>query len=195
MSLRYTFRLALVILFSTFVSFSFAIQEDESQPGKSIEEEVKEQIDSGAIASLAVEQIMRKAITEDSTVVDPETKSIIAFDLPLAESLMLEIVTTGSVVSSIKALMEIESSKAIQIVTLGLQLYPKFSDQVLKGALLADVLTKEDLYVVALQTGVDPSNLLQETASGDNPIGILIPLGAGIGAAGTGGGETTASSN
>ena len=197
-------RILLASMLSVVTAFSVVAQTaapslfgDNNQPGNKLHTNITAKVESGVNPSQAIIEVIESSITEDDTTLNGESKSAIAFDLPVSNQFYVEMMSTNSLIEVTKVLIESNPTKAVHIVTLGAVLYPDFAQEVFDGAALTGIMSNEDLLVVMLQAGVDPTSVSSATAAGTGaaPIAATVPLGAGIGAGGTGGGDTTASSN
>lgn len=186
---------AIVVLLSLLSSNAMSDQSALEQPGTNIESKVKELVTAGSDLEQSVSSILAELLTEDSSLLNGQEKSIVARDLKLSGEFLVEMVTTNNLISSVKVLMEKFPQDAIQTLTLAVTLYPEQSKEIYQGALMANVISEDDLFIAAVQAGIDPTEILDNTAAPGSTLGKIVPLGVGIGAAGTGGGETTASSN
>ena len=104
-------------------------------------------------------------------------------------------VRVNSLIDVSKTLIEENPDRVIEVITLGVVLYPDFAQEVLDGAALTGVITPDDALIAALQAGADPASVSLATASGAEVAAPIDPIGPGVGAGGTGGGDTTASTN
>ncbi|MGQ8365247.1 hypothetical protein [Glaciecola sp. 1036] len=170
---------------------------DPSQPGTNLHSEILASIENGKQAQPAVNDAIASSLEETATIVDAESKSILAFDLPHAQAFFLEMIESNSLLEVIKVVTEEFPEKAVQTITLGVTLYPDYAQEVYDGAALAGVMSPEDILIAAIQAGANPANVSDATAAGPaaGPDVAVTPLGAGVGAGGTGGGDTTASTN
>jgi hypothetical protein len=167
---------------------------DEVQPGNRLHDVVVQLMDKGSTTPQAVSGAIDQSMTEEDTTLPPDAKSAVGFNVPLSNGFYREMVIVNSLIEVTKTLIEENPDRVIEVITLGIVLYPDFAQEVLDGAALTGVITPEDALIAALQAGADPSSVSLATASGavSRPV---IPIGAGIGSGGAGGGGTTVSTN
>lgn len=167
------------------------------QPGNRLHNDIMFIAELGTSLDKAIVESIDDSITGPSRILGGEAKSVVAFDVPLSYEFYVQMVELNSLIDVTKTLIEKNKDKTLQIITMGVVLYPDFVQEVFDGAALTGVLPAEDILVAAIQAGADPSLISDATAAG-LPIFVpvaTLPLGAGIGAGGTGGGDTTVSSN
>lgn len=170
---------------------------DKEQPGNRLHANIIEIVNTGIVTRQAIQTAIDNSLTNTDNTLTGEAKSAVAFDLPIANQFYDEMVEKNSLIDVSKTLIELNSAKAVHIITLGIILYPDFAQEVFDGAALTGVMDPNDILVVALQAGADPALISVATATGSTTVAppAATPLGAGIGAGGTGGGDTTASTN
>lgn len=170
---------------------------NSDQPGNRLHVKISESIDQGVTAAEAIESNINLSLEQDATVLNGESKSAVAFDLPLANQFYDEMVLANSLIEVTKVLSEENPEKTVHVITLATVLYPDFAQEVFDGAALAGVMSPEDILIAVLQAGADPTTVSDATAAGATGAGAVAvtPLGPGVGAGGTGGGDTTASTN
>jgi hypothetical protein len=190
---------AMLLSLSTFSAFAKPLNTvnlfgDEVQPGNRLHNVVVQLMDKGSTVPLAISIAIDSSITEEDTMLLPEAKSAIAFNLSLSNAFYREMVVVNSLIEVTKTLIEENPDSVIEVMTLGIVLYPDFAQEVLDGATLTGSINPEDAFIAALQAGADPSSISLSSARGPAPQPIE-PVGVGIGSGGTGGGDTTASTN
>jgi len=170
---------------------------DADQPGTRLHTNIQTKVDTGVNKTQAIKDAIDSSLTDEDSTLDGQSKSIVGFDLAIANQFYEEMTASNSLIEVTKVLIETNPEKAIQVITLGSVLYPGFAQEVFDGAVLTGVMNGDDVLVALLQAGVDPSSLNTATAAAPaaGPTAGIVPLGAGIGAGGTGGGDTTASTN
>jgi hypothetical protein len=197
-------RVLMAMMLSVVTAFSVNAQDagpslfgDKDQPGNRLHNNIQEQVDAGTDISEAIKASIDSSLTDEDNTLNGESKSAVAFDLPLANQFYAEMTRSNSLIEVTKVLIESNADKAVHVITLGAVLYPDFAQEVFDGAALTGVMNNDDILVAMLQAGVDPSTVSDATAAGTAaaPAVGIVPLGAGIGAGGTGGGDTTASTN
>ena len=168
---------------------------DEKQPGNRLENVVVQLMEQGRTTPEAISDAIDQSMTEDDTTLTVDAKSAVAFNVPLTNDFYREMVVVSSLIEVTKTLIEESPDKVIEIITLGVVLYPDFAQEVLDGAALTGVITPDDALIAALQAGADPAGISLATAAGADVAPPIDPIGGGVGAGGTGGGDTTASTN
>lgn len=190
---------AVLLSFSAFSAFAQPINRvslfgDEVQPGNRLHDVVVKLMDKGSTVPLAISGAIDSSMTQEDTTLPPEAKSAIAFNVSLSNAFYGEMVVVNSLIEVTKTLIEESPDSVIEVITLGIALYPDFAQEVLDGATLTGAINPDDAFIAALQAGADPSSISLSPARGPAPEPIE-PVGAGIGSGGTGGGDTTASTN
>lgn len=191
----------LVVLFALCYFSSGALAQtaalfgNEQQPGNRLHQDIEAMITAGMDASDAIANGIDASISEQATVLSPDAKSAVAFNLALSNSFYQEMLDSNSLIDVTKVLIEENPSLAVEVITLGIVLYPEFAQEVLDGAVLTGVISPDDALVAALQAGADPTLVTLATAAGADAPSPIAPIGGGIGGGGAGGGDTTASTN
>ena len=196
-------RIFLALALSVVTAFAAHSQEpqglfgDDDQPGNKLHANIMALVDQGSQRPDAISQALDASLTDEDNTLTGEAKSAVAFDVPLANEFYFEMTDVNSLIEVTKVLVETYPDKAVQVITLGTVLYPDFAQEVFDGAALTGVMLPEDILVAVLQAGADPTTVSSATAAGTAApaTAAVVPLGAGIGAGGTGGGDTTASTN
>ena len=191
---------ALLLTLGAFSAFAQQINSanlfgDEVQPGNRLHDVVVQLMVSGRTTPQAISGAIDQSMTEDDTTLTPDAKSAIAFNVTLSNDFYREMVVFNSLIDVSKTLIEENPGKVIEVITLGVVLYPDFAQEVLDGAALTGVITPDDALIAALQAGADPASVSLATAAGAIVAEPIDPIGGGIGAGGSGGGDTTASTN
>jgi hypothetical protein len=168
---------------------------DEVQPGNRLHDVVLQLMDQGRTTSQAISGAIDQSMTEEDTTLTPDAKSAVAFNVPLSNSFYEEMVFVNSLIDVTKTLIEENPERVIEVITLGVVLYPDFAQEVLDGAALTGLIDLNDALIAALQAGADPAKISLATASNVSPTVPVEPIGLGVGSGGTGGGDTTVSTN
>lgn len=190
--------LTVMTTFGAIAQESGAFFGDQNQPGSRLHANILQLVENGSERPSAVKGALDTSLTDESSTLTGEAKAAVAFDIPLANGFYNEMLESNSLIEVVKVLVETTPEKAVQVITLAVVLYPDFAQEVFDGAALTGVMLPEDILVAALQAGADPTTISDATAAGATaagPLASIVPLGAGIGAGGTGGGDTTASTN
>ena len=167
---------------------------DEQQPGNRLHTEIVSKISAGQVASEAINESIQVALSEESTVLTPDSKSAMSLNVVLSSDFFAQMIESNSLIEVTKVLIEEYPDAAGQIVSLGTYLYPDFAQEVINGAALTGIISADDALIVALSAGADPTVVSVATAAGAAPAPTA-PVGTGLGGGGTGGGDTTASTN
>ncbi|MFC4701989.1 hypothetical protein ACFO4O_17725 [Glaciecola siphonariae] len=172
---------------------------DEKQPGNRLHDRIVEL--HTAAHPTPIPQAIETVLQDDDTTLGGEAKQAVAFDVPHANAFYEHMTEHNSLIEVTKRLIEAKPDMAVHTITLGVVLYPDHAQEIYDGAALTGLLDSDDILVALLQAGADPTTVSDATAadgtfvsSGPSTVTIS-PLGAGVGAGGTGGGDTTASTN
>lgn len=169
---------------------------DDNQPGNRLHGNIVELIDNGLSKKNAINDAIDKALTYQDNTLPGEAKSAVAFDLPIANQFYDQMLDANSLIDVTQILINMHPEKIVHVITLGVILYPEFAQEVFDGAALTGLMDLDDILIAVLQAGADPTTVSAATAAGTQQTPTeAIPLGTGIGAGGTGGGDTTASTN
>jgi hypothetical protein len=164
------------------------------QPGYTIHLGLLREIELGSDSSAAITSVINGTLNQNETAEPVKTR--LRDDATLVSTFYQLMLETNNLVEAIKVLSETQPDKAVQVVSLGTTLYPDFVQAIAEGAALAGILSEEEVLLAVINAGGDPSLIAQATATGSQNTGLAIaPIGTGIGAGGTGGGDTTASEN
>lgn len=191
---------ALLLSLSTFSVFaqqvtSVSLFGDEVQPGNRLHDVVVQLMETGSTTPQAISGAIDQSMTEEDTTLTPDAKSAVAFNVPLSNAFYREMVVLNSLIEVTKILIEDDPEKVIEVITLGVVLYPDFAQEVLDAAALTGVISPDDALIAALQAGANPASVSLATASGPAVPQPIDPIGVGIGGGGGGGGDPTASTN
>lgn len=168
---------------------------DENQPGNRLHDQIVILESSGVSTEQAIAQAINESLEEQSTILGGQAKSAVSFDIEHSNAFYDEMVASNSLIEVTKVLAETFNEKLIHTITLGVVLYPDYAQDVFDGAALTGLLAPEDILVAVIQAGADPSTVSDAPAGGLPTPGGVLPIGPGLGGGGTGGGDTTASTN
>lgn len=166
---------------------------DEQQPGNRLHDEIVLLYTNGDKEAIA--RAIDISLEADNTILGGEAKQAVAFDVAHANQFYVYMTQYNSLIEVTKRLMEAKPEMAVHTITLGVVLYPDYAQEIYDGAALTGIMNSDDLLVALLQAGADPTSISDATAAAGGAPAVIAPLGAGIGAGGTGGGDTTASTN
>jgi hypothetical protein len=167
---------------------------DEIQPGSRLHDAVVQLMDNGSTALHAISGAIVQSMTEDDKTLPPDAKSAVAFNVPLSNEFYREMVVVNSLIEVTKTLIEERPDRVIEVITLGIVLYPDFVQEVLDGVAVTGIMTLDDAVIAALQAGAKPSSVSLASASGLVARPVIL-IGTGIGSGGADGGDKTASIN
>lgn len=174
---------------------------NSDQPGHKLHQRIVEMHLNGADSTDAINNAIEASLSDEDTLLGGKAKGAVAFDVEHAGDFYNHMSASNSLIDVTKKLIEQSPDKVVHTITLGVTLYPDHSQEIFDGAALTGVLSPEDILVAAIQAGADPSTISDAPAAGDNDVAEVVitstvaPLGAGVGAGGSGGGDTTASTN
>jgi len=169
------------------------------QPGYQIQTAIFALFDQGIPMEQAAQQVIELVINQNQIIRDALAMAAVAEQPSLSVEFVLDIAQLTALIDATKRVMEDNPGQLSSIISLGVTLYPDYTKDIIAAAALTGEMTEEDAILVAIGAGADPTLLASSTAAGSDGPGLsafaAVPLGSGIGAGGTGGGDTTASSN
>lgn len=175
---------------------------DPTQPGYQLQQQIIDQMEQGDNFVEALSQVMNDAINPTRTILNDSAFSAVDNDFDLAVDFMQLMALTNELSPVVIELMNLFPEFAEQNIRLGVSLYPDYAQDVLNAAAQTATIDPDSALLAALDAGADPTDVSSAAAAGLAPaanVGIIAPtaapLGAGIGAGGTGGGDTTTSAN
>jgi hypothetical protein len=166
---------------------------DNKQPGNFLHSSIMSFIESGDDSHIAIEKAIKESLTTTLADINQSENSL---DVALTHLFYDQMIDVNSLDNVTQILIELYPNKAVDIISLGVRLYPDFAQDVFDGAVATGVLTPEEVYASALKAGAGIRSISDTTLVGNAaPPMAAKPLGAGIGAGGTGSGDPTASNN
>lgn len=166
---------------------------NEQQPGYRLHVDIAVHYNDGE--PFPIVRAIDAALEDDNTLLGVEAKQALAFNVEHANAFYHSMIENNSLIEVTKRLLEVSPNMVVHTITLAVILYPDYTQEIYEGASLTGILNNDDLLVVLSQAGADPY-LISDATAADGPIAESVPpLGAGIGAGGTGGGDITASTN
>ena len=183
----------LSVLLSALIAFSaVSFAQEGSVPGLQVRNLLVTEIEKGAAVEQAASEISQTVLNEgmffDAAGLSYLSENQTAYRSMVA---LLNDNATGFEIA-IAGFDELPEQQA-QVVTIAILMFPEDANEIYNIALQMQVVNEEDALLAAINAGVDPS-ILTETAAGATG-NTVTPLGAGTGAAGAGGGDTTISAN
>lgn len=169
------------------------------QPGYQIQTAIFSLFDQGIPLDEAAQHVIDLVINQNQVIRDALSMAAVARQPNLSIALVLDIAQLTALIDATKQTMEDNPGQLSSIISLGVTLYPDFTRDIITAASLTGEMTEEDAILLAIAAGADPTLLASRTAAGTDGPGLsafaATPLGSGVGAGGTGGGDTTASTN
>jgi hypothetical protein len=152
---------------------------------KSVNEDIDDAVESGILTVLE----------DDSTILPATSKSALAFNMDISNSFFIEMVDANNLTDVVKVMLELYPQNNPHVIHMSVVLYPDFVQDVCIASAMSSSIDQPDLITMIIQSGGDPSSCIV-TGTGASVNGNNIPpLGPGIGAGGTGGGDSTVSTN
>ncbi len=196
------------LLISMLLSFSLTVHSlaqtngpndlaDNFQPGNRLHNNIEQLQNNGITKLTAIAAAIDTSLLTQNNTLTEDAKLVVAFDLAIANDFYAQMLALNSLIDVTKILVELHSEKIAHVITLGVVLYPETAQEVYDGAALTGLIKPDDILAAVLQAGADPSSVsasLVTSRNADMPAAGN-PLGVGIGAGGTGGGDITASKN
>lgn len=175
---------------------------DPSQPGFQLQQQMIDRMEQGANFVDALTQVMNEAITPSRTILNDTAFNAVDNNFDLAVDFVQLMALTNDLGPVVIELMNLFPEFANENIGISVSLYPDYAQDVLNAAAQTAAIDPDSALLAALDAGADPSAVSAASAAGiAGPAGAGLiaptasPLGAGIGAGGTGGGDTTASVN
>lgn len=166
------------------------------QPGYRLHTAAVNLMAEGQAIEKATALALDNALGEGATMLSPRARSAVLTDSDVSLSFLQGMISTNSLINTTKATIESFPDNAVVVVTLAVSLYPDFAQEIIDAAALTGEIDPNDALLAALSAGADPTTVSVATAAGAGQVAANVtPLGAGIGAGGTGGGDSTASTN
>lgn len=171
---------------------------DPSQPGYQIQTAIFDLVSKGTPLEDSTNQIIQQIANDTDSVVGGEAKRLVALYIPISTQFIGELARVTNLIYATKLSIETVPDRVKDIITIGIVLYPKHAQDIINAAVLTGEIAYQDALIVAIEAGADPTTISTAPAAGiaTNAIAAVpTPLGSGVGAGGSGGGDTTASSN
>ncbi|NQY17000.1 hypothetical protein [Alteromonas sp.] len=183
----------LSVLLSALIAFStVSFAQEGNVPGLQIRNLLVTEIEEGAAVEQAATEVSQTVLSE-GMYFDAAGLSYLSENQPTYQSLvgLLNDNSTGFELA-IAGLTEMPEQPT-QVVTIAILMFPEEANEIYNIALQMQVVTEEEALLAVINAGVDPSTLTATAAGATG--NAVTPLGAGTGAAGAGGGDTTISAN
>lgn len=182
------------IVFSAFLVIALpAIAQDNTvPPGLQVRGLIIEQIDQGNTPQVAASDVS-ETVLDEGLFFDAAGMAYLQDNKPSYTTMVGLLNDNATGFELAIAGFGVLPDEVQQVVTIAIIFFPEDANEIYNIALQMQLLNEEDALLAAISAGIDPSTLTA-TAAGD--LGTPVsPLGAGTGAAGAGGGDTTVSAN
>jgi hypothetical protein len=171
---------------------------NSNQPGYSLHQSTVDLVDQGQSVDFASRSVLYDALSDDSSTLSETAKNSLKLNNAISLGFISAMVEYNDLFMVTKTLIEAYPENASDIVGLSVSLYPEYAQLAIDAATITGEINAEDALIAAISAGADPANVSSATAAGPTGTTIVaapVPLGAGIGSAGSGGGDSTASNN
>lgn len=172
---------------------------NDDQPGYSLHESTLALIDLGQDVDFAARSILYDTLSLETSNLPQSAKLTLEANNAISIAFISYMVEYNDLFMVTKSLIESFPDDASEIVGLSVSLYPEFAQLAIDAATITGEISAEDALIAAISAGADPTLVSSATAAGPTGAAItaapIVPLGAGIGGAGSGGGDSTASTN
>ncbi len=170
------------------------------QPGFKIQVAIFNLVNQGFSLKSASAETIEEILTGGAIISDPLAFAAISERKQLTIDFVHFIAQLTSPLDATKEAIQNNPQQLEDIITLGITLYPQNARDILNAATMTGEISINDAFLIAIGAGLDPTLIASSTAAGGIegttiPLFSVTPLGSGIGAGGTGGGDTTASTN
>lgn len=136
------------------------------QPGYEIQKTIHELLATGMAKDSAIDKTIQNVLAPESTNFDNAVKQAIALDMSLSKQFLAEMIAANSLVDVTKTLSENYDQKIETLVMLAVTLYPQYVQDIADGILLSGIRSSEEILILMLEAGVDPSSISDGTAAG-----------------------------
>lgn len=171
---------------------------NSNQPGYSLHQSTVDLIEQGQSVDFASRSVLYDAVSDGTSTLPDAAKTSLKLNNTISLGFISAMVEYNDLFMVTKTLIENYPASASEIVGLSVSLYPEYAQLAIDAATITGEINAEDALIAAISAGADPANVSSATASGPSAGAIVaapVPLGAGIGSAGSGGGDSTASNN
>jgi hypothetical protein len=169
---------------------------NQSQSGTRLHQEIQSLMQNGDALIISSELVVNKSLIESSAVLSSSATITVNADKQSTIEFMRNMVVTNSLFEATKATIESTPENITNIINLAVALYPDFAQEVVYAVIMAGEMDPEQALLAAIIAGADPTTVGEATAAGGSVTPLLsAPVGVGVGAGGTGGGDITASPN
>lgn len=169
-----------------------------NQPGYALHKSTVDLIDQGQSTELAVRTALYDALSADTIPLSEGVRTSLETNNEISLAFMSTMIEYNDLFMVTKTMIENYPSNASDIISLSVGLYPEYAQLAIDAATITGEINAEDALIAAISAGADPALVSSATAAGPTAATITaapVPLGAGIGSAGSGGGDSTASNN
>ena len=167
----------------------------EMSAGARVQQQIAELVAGGKTPEDATSETLETlSSNEDETLTLGEKDVLISY-IGAGVVFFGQLVGGSELFEATMATIEALPDQAVGVITLAVTFFPEEASEIIAAAELTGEITQEDAIAVALAAGADIEDVSAQTAAGGEIAAVPAPLGAGVGAGGAGGGDTTASTN
>lgn len=172
---------------------------NDNQPGYLLHKDVVSMVDQGNTLDFSAKSVLDNVLAIESLVLPEGAKNAVASNSFISLSFITLMVEQNDLFNVTKTLIETYPANVSDIIGLSVSLYPDFAQVAVDAATITGEIEASDALIAAISAGADPTSVSAATAAGPTAATTVaaapVPLGAGIGSAGSGGGDSTASNN
>lgn len=152
---------------------------------------------TGEEIDAATANVLNDVTSEESTLLTEGDKGVITSNMELAQQLFSIIASGSTIGDAITAIVTLSPESASNLIVVASSLFPSSGTEIVQASVDSGLLSLEDAQALVLASGgfIDEVDPALETAAGGGLGGATAPLGEGVGSAGSGGGDTSASTN
>lgn len=163
--------------------------------GATLLNEAEVLVQGGESIETAISSVVDNALTESNDLLNEDQKLLVSENADIAKALLLAVYNQQDVLAAITDVTGSYQNRIREVVATAVALFPNNANDIVIAASLTGLLTEEELIEIALENGATEEQLGTATAAGGDVGPNVTPLGEGVGAAGNGGGDPSASTN
>lgn len=178
------------------ITVDVSLYGNQNQSGSRVHQAINELIQQGTPLNIAIPIVIERVIEDEATSIlsSPAYYSVSQYK-DIALGLMANILTSNDLLTASKSLIENNPEDIINIINVGVALYPDFAQEVINAATMTGEIDPNEALLAAIAAGADPSTVSEATAAG----GVIDDFGAlpfaGLGGGGSGDQEISVSNN
>lgn len=178
------------------ITVDISLYGNQNQSGSRVHQAINELIQQGTPLNIAIPIVIERVIEDEATSIlsSPAYYSVRQFK-DIALGLMGNILASNDLLTASKSLIEDNPEDIINIINVGVALYPDFAQEVINAATMTGEIDPNEALLAAIAAGADPSTVSEATAAG----GVIDDFGAlpfaGLGGGGSGDQEISVSNN